>query len=1360
MNAESSLSPSQARAALEAVRIRQQEAELRRQKLQEQSEYLASRVVQLQRGKEALHDGMQPSAVDLPEAALQSFASGGQAQHTIAGHSDTTEAERAAELTMALEKQHSMNTYVRQQQQAQELNQRRLALQRQAEILEREEKELRRKHAQQKLANARAQRAASEARAAAEDEPHELEADEIDDDDFEGEIRAVETASAVRERLLSSYSRSEAKLTQRELAYRSNLADAERQREQGAESMYRGELGARSYSPGQLEAYKCVRSLTEEVVSGAIGLLHDDRRHGPTIPELQKEYENWQQAHQVLENRLAHGEDGDPVISIEDDTQDSAPQETHDVHDGNGRRLTTRGRLVDQLDAQMLWSLAGGLLESIVWEATLATAAQVKAELSLVSIVSNRLVLGSVMRSAGSSPSASPLPALQRIFADMTTRQRDMLDRRQPRALHAHRNNLTVRWRGRRPRKSRHDDESSSSSSDDDDDDKLGGVQTLSIDEVVEKPKSPLLRSLLTAAEGVYCSEMRVMSTFIPLKDYGSEPTGLQFAPSDERTLLAAGTQGGGVLVWHVDNGPAITPLRRLPRVRSELPNPILHLQWSNDCTELVTTDDCGLTRVWALSAHVPTLSTVSALRQDAHRHGLLQQEAEADAASAGASGNVTREAELRVIARQAATERSEAEQSASRQYGEALQSKLGLTGKLSASGQLSDQPHVLVEVSCRQLYHEQLSDSTNHVQAAPDTSKTNSSGPNEGAIGTGDSLAPSAGRKGARDRPGEKSKVLQAKEAAKVSAATEAAKDQPKRRGVLGFGRSSAVAPAPDVSGSNEDGSVVDATDAEKRTGPRNPPPVMIPRRERKWDDLYPLRCAFHPSFTLLGSQPSVMIAMRSGLISKVNRPAAQKVVQHAPPSRPRPLASKEEIRQAFGKERDRQAPTKNTAAAKDSEEPKFKSGGEAVSPSLSAETLTREYFTGHSSPVLLLGFVGQGGQMISLDADGLLLEWLYDSTHLSSYGWFTPRRSIQLGLALRMSCPDATSQATSVHFPTDRPTVRQPNDRTKKSVEKKAAEQTSSSHHSAAYLRAVQTHEKRRIWPLRLPVHPWRVVRHDNGHVTQMFGEPKDDAHESLVETITRDAGGTLLRHATVRYYHQRTRGALAAAALHPTCSDLAVLIRFGDEVPVEQRLRLQLIALDMAGAYKWRPLSVYVPQHHPSLPVQLSIGPFMDATACDYAYILVDNAVRIYSLGTGVQVRVVRPLHEELSPAINSLTVGGNGLFFSVACAALVPEHKAPGLWIYELVPPMRGTVSHARLLTCRTGSARHRGVPPEQRVRQSAFYLGVDRGGSLNDHAHILPYMRRTTEYIVESALERVDRAALSVQPTDAESGDEP
>ena len=338
---------------------------------------------------------MQPSAVDLPEAALQSFASGGQAQHTIAGHSDTTEAERAAELTMALEKQHSMNTYVRQQQQAQELNQRRLALQRQAEILEREEKELRRKHAQQKLANARAQRAASEARAAAEDEPHELEADEIDDDDFEGEIRAVETASAVRERLLSSYSRSEAKLTQRELAYRSTLADAERSRS-SAESMYRGELGARSYSPGQLEAYKCVRSLTEEVVSGAIGLLHDDRRHGPTIPELQKEYENWQQAHQVLENRLAHGEDGDPVISIEDDTQDSAPQETHDVHDGNGRRLTTRGRLVDQLDAQMLWSLAGGLLESIVWEATLATAAQVKAELSLVSIVSNRLSLGSI----------------------------------------------------------------------------------------------------------------------------------------------------------------------------------------------------------------------------------------------------------------------------------------------------------------------------------------------------------------------------------------------------------------------------------------------------------------------------------------------------------------------------------------------------------------------------------------------------------------------------------------------------------------------------------------------------------------------------------------------------------------------------------------------------------------------------------------------------------------------------------------------------------------------------------------------------------------------------------------------------
>ena len=448
----------------------------------------------------------------------------------------------------------------------------------------------------------------------------------------------------------------------------------------------------------------------------------------------------------------------------------------------------------------------------------------------------------------------------------MTTRQRDMLDRRQL-ACAAHRNNLTVRWRGRRPRKSRHDDDSSSSSSDDDDDDKLGGVQTLSIDEVVEKPKSPLLRSLLTAAEGVYCSEMRVMSTFIPLKDYGSEPTGLQFAPSDERTLLAAGTQGGGVLVWHVDNGPAITPLRRLPRVRSELPNPILHLQWSNDCTELVTTDDCGLTRVWALSAHVPTLSTVSALRQDAHRHGLLQQEAEADAASAGASGNVTREAELRVIARQAATERSEAEQSASRQYGEALQSKLGLTGNSPLQATFgpatcpgrSFVPTALPRAAVR--LDQSCASGPGHIK--DEFLRAKRRGNRHWR------LAGAQRRQEGRETARAKSKVLQAKEAAKVSAATEAAKDQPKRRGVLGFGRSSAVAPAPDVSGSNEDGSVVDATDAEKRTA-RNPPPVMIPRRERKWDDLYPLRCAFHPSFTLLGSQPSVMIAMRSGLISK----------------------------------------------------------------------------------------------------------------------------------------------------------------------------------------------------------------------------------------------------------------------------------------------------------------------------------------------------------------------------------------------------------------------------------------------------------------------------------------------------------
>ena len=52
--------------------------------------------------------------------------------------------------------------------------------------------------------------------------------------------------------------------------------------------------------------------------------------------------------------------------------------------------------------------------------------------------------------------------------------------------------------------------------------------------------------------------------------------------------------------------------------------------------------------------------------------------------------------------------------------------------------------------------------------------------------------------------------------------------------------------------------------------------------------------------------------------------------------------------------------------------------------------------------------------------------------------------------------------------------------------------------------------------------------------------------------------------------------------------------------------------------------------VPIEHddPALPVKIVVGPRIDDLAAELAFVLVDNRVRIFSLGTGVQVAISPP------------------------------------------------------------------------------------------------------------------------------------
>ena len=101
---------------------------------------------------------------------------------------------------------------------------------------------------------------------------------------------------------------------------------------------------------------------------------------------------------------------------------------------------------------------------------------------------------------------------------------------------------------------------------------------------------STALRASFIEAEGAYWHGTDLHVTFTPLKEPVQEATAVQFAPKGH--LLAVGTRGGGLLIFHCEPRAALTLIRRMPRVACDAPNPMLSVRWSFDSAEVLTADD------------------------------------------------------------------------------------------------------------------------------------------------------------------------------------------------------------------------------------------------------------------------------------------------------------------------------------------------------------------------------------------------------------------------------------------------------------------------------------------------------------------------------------------------------------------------------------------------------------------------------------------------------------------------------------------------------------------------------------------------------------------------------------------------
>ena len=146
-------------------------------------------------------------------------------------------------------------------------------------------------------------------------------------------------------------------------------------------------------------------------------------------------------------------------------------------------------------------------------------------------------------------------------------------------------------------------------------------------------------------AEGAYWAEAVVREATVSVGGDGC--TCLDFSPaSHQRSLLAYGTSGGAIGVWHVGAGPAPTAFCKPTRAGGgDAAAAVVSFGWSRDGTELSATHASGVARLWSFSGHSAALAGLASKRAATLRRRRAQLEASEAAAAAQQKGDGAAEA-------------------------------------------------------------------------------------------------------------------------------------------------------------------------------------------------------------------------------------------------------------------------------------------------------------------------------------------------------------------------------------------------------------------------------------------------------------------------------------------------------------------------------------------------------------------------------------------------------------------------------------------------------------------------------------------------------------------------------------------
>ena len=380
-------------------------------------------------------------------------------------------------------------------------------------------------------------------------------------------------------------------------------------------------------------------------------------------------------------------------------------------------------------------------------------------------------------------------------------------------------------------------------------------------------------------------------------------------------------------------------------------------------------------------------------------------------------------------------------------------------------------------------------------------------------------------------------------------------------------------------------------------------------------------LTAAFHPSMTIMGVQPCVMVASAKGTVVKWNHVLERGTVvygescAHTEPSNPNLEP--------------------NTLMNADTD----------------ARTVKREFYEFHDCRILLLGFLEHGSlTMVTLDEKGHLAVWPYSADHFSGFMWHDPSETSTLDLTLDEFVASPQPAAPVFTFTTKEAADSHLVDFGELELKVPAVLPTPGCPRcpfpsALPPLPPLLPGLLPVLMPPRLMARPrlpaltrvhrcstpeqlWDVHPDGRGGRREIYHPTADHDGASAIHELRRDHDGTLIAHEAQPCSHRRYRGTLKQALMTTSAAEIAMLVdhskdeNFRGRGATSGRAASRKLAVYLFNVSKGLFLASRVTheisgvKHEPIF----AVSPVFDSTGSDYAYILESHVVHVYSFMTG--------------------------------------------------------------------------------------------------------------------------------------------